>query len=53
VLADAAADDPFLAELRRAVIDPEPLGPRPEGEMGQLYDDDEDMAGGRFRRRRR
>lgn len=27
-LATAAADDPFLAELRRAVTDEEPLGPR-------------------------
>ena len=50
VLADAAADDPFLAELRRAVVDPEPLGPR-EGDDTELFDDE--MASSRFRRRRR
>lgn len=51
----AAADDPFLAELRRAVIDPEPLGPRhgddDEDEDGEVFD--QDMASARFRRRRR
>ncbi len=49
-------DDPFLAELRRAVEDPEPLGPRNDdpvwAEGAQLYD--QDITGsGRFRRRRR
>lgn len=49
-------DDPFLAELRRAVDDPEPLGPRDDdpvwAEGAQLYD--QDITGsGRFRRRRR
>jgi hypothetical protein len=53
------ADDPFLAELRRAVSDTEPLGPR-EHDAAALPDaaavpDDEDAgdAGGFLRRRRR
>jgi cell division initiation protein len=53
-------DDPFLAELRRAVTDTEPLGPRdqpdPAGEPGDdagLDIFEEADAGGRFLRRRR
>jgi DivIVA domain-containing protein len=46
-------DDPFLAELRRAVTDTEPLGPR---EASDLVDTDggheEAVPSGRFRRRR-
>ena len=66
---DAAADDlreldddgdDFMAELRRAVNDPEPLGPRdhvPDLDNGErdehdLYDDDL-TSSGRFRLRRR
>ena len=49
-------DDPFLAELRRAVVDTEPLGPRdsepPRRAVDHLDDDDPD-AGGFFRRGRR
>ncbi|MBK9181230.1 MAG: DivIVA domain-containing protein [Acidimicrobiales bacterium] len=57
--AAAADDDPFLAELRRAIVDPEPLGPRDD-----LPADDDDLSffdqdrvdqqrwGGRLRRRR-
>ncbi|MDP8954473.1 MAG: DivIVA domain-containing protein [Actinomycetota bacterium] len=52
-----AVDDPFMAELRRAVDDPEPLGPRDEradldawGRDGDIYDGDKRSA--RFRRRR-
>jgi cell division initiation protein len=48
--------DPFLAELRRAVEDDEPLGPRDDDEVwaesGPLFDQDI-TASGRFRRRRR
>lgn len=52
-------DDPFLAELRRAVSDNEPLGPRdddanlpPKDERDlDIFNDDE--GGGRFLRRRR
>ena len=51
-------DDPFLAELRRAVTDTEPLGPRDEsdasddsGEPFDIFNDEE--GGGRFLRRRR
>jgi DivIVA domain-containing protein len=53
-LAAAAADDPFLAELRRAVSDEAPLGPR-ELEGPDELDDIEmaDSGGGRFRRRKR
>lgn len=49
-------DDPFLAELRRAVNDPEPLGPRDAsesddwGESRDLYD--KGKSSPRFRRRR-
>lgn len=49
-------DDPFLAELRRAVDDPEPLGPRDDAEEWPndtgLYDDST-LGPARFRRRRR
>lgn len=48
----ADEDDPFLAELRRAVTDSEPLGPRAEGDDGALYDQDV-AAAAMFRRRRR
>ncbi|CAA9249011.1 MAG: hypothetical protein AVDCRST_MAG20-2045 [uncultured Acidimicrobiales bacterium] len=54
-LATAAADDPFLAELRRAVTDDEPLGPRDSvvtdasGDPGE----DDDLAATMFRRRKR
>ncbi|HEX7166924.1 MAG TPA: DivIVA domain-containing protein [Acidimicrobiales bacterium] len=52
-------DDPFLAELRRAVTDNEPLGPRdeesdeprPADKSFDIFDDDD--GGGRFLRRRR
>lgn len=40
-LATAAADDPFLAELRRAVTDDEPLGPREHTVYGTGDGDDE------------
>lgn len=56
----AQEDDPFLAELRRAVTDTEPLGPRDHddsfGRVGGDGDVDifeEADAGGRFLRRRR
>lgn len=52
----AEDDDPFLAELRRAVVDTEPLGPREDGHEAppmRLDDDDDDVAGGFFRRGRR
>jgi cell division initiation protein len=47
-------DDPFLAELRRAVTDTEPLGPRDVDPVPQRDDDDDDdaMPSGRFRLRR-
>ncbi|MBW3580271.1 MAG: DivIVA domain-containing protein [Actinobacteria bacterium] len=52
----AIDDDPFIAELRRAVEDPEPLGPRDDDH--DVWVDDDDLAGpeqaltGRRRRRR-
>jgi hypothetical protein len=48
-------DDPFLAELRRAVVDTEPLGPRDHVEHPDAghFDDDEGSSGGFLRRRRR
>ena len=46
-------DDPFLAELRRAVTDTEPLGPRDHDPEANPFDASEDDAsGGRFRLRR-
>ena len=55
---EAEDDDPFLAELRRAVIDTEPLGPRdhehaPAPAPYQERDDDDADSGGFFRRGRR
>ena len=55
---EEAEDDPFLAELRRAVVDTEPLGPRdhehrPTPAPHQQRDDVDDDAGGFFRRGRR
>lgn len=54
--AGAMDDDPFLAELRRAVEDPEPLGPRDDdtvwADEAQFFDQD-NTGSGRFRRRRR
>lgn len=46
-------DDPFLAELRRAVTDTEPLGPRDHEPAPASFDESEaDTSGGRFRLRR-
>lgn len=53
------ADDPFLAELRRAVDDSEPLGPRDHEPAASSPDDHgerahgDDDSGGFLRRRRR
>ncbi|MEA3055210.1 MAG: cell division initiation protein [Actinomycetota bacterium] len=47
------ADDPFLAELRRAVSDTEPLGPRDHEVVAQDDSSDAGDAGGFLRRRRR
>jgi hypothetical protein len=53
-LATAAADDPFLAELRRAVTDDEPLGPRDVVDVDtDLHGDADDPASSMFRRRKR
>lgn len=49
----AASDDEFLDELRRAMADQEPLGPREDqsfGASGALFDDD--RRGWRFGKRR-
>jgi cell division initiation protein len=50
-------DDPFLAELRRAADDPEPLGPRESAPADEWHDEhdpyrDTTAGTGRFRRRR-
>ncbi|MDQ3145881.1 MAG: hypothetical protein M3R01_02915, partial [Actinomycetota bacterium] len=53
-LAAAAVDDPFLAELRRAVSDDEPLGPRTGLEQPhELYQPELAGSGSRRRRRKR
>jgi len=47
-------DDAFLAELRKAMADDEPLGPRDEpapSSLGDMFDDD-DRRGWRFGKRR-
>jgi cell division septum initiation protein DivIVA len=46
-------DDPFLAELRRAVTDTEPLGPRDDDDLASMFSSDEEaVPSGRFRLRR-
>lgn len=48
-------DDAFLTELRKAMADDEPLGPRDHADLpasGALFEDDEDRRGWRFGRRR-
>jgi hypothetical protein len=50
-------DDPYIAELRRAIVDPSPLGPRedfePEDAMADFYSGElEDSRWKGFRRRR-
>jgi cell division initiation protein len=51
---DEEEDDPFLAELRRAVIDTEPLGPRAhDDDQESLAVEHGDDGGGFFRRSRR
>ncbi|HEX4978608.1 MAG TPA: DivIVA domain-containing protein [Acidimicrobiales bacterium] len=56
---EAGEDDPYLAELRRAVDDDAPLGPRdddvdlPEKDSRDLDIFNDDDGGGRFLRRRR
>lgn len=58
-LAAAAVDDPYLAELRLAVTDDEPLGPREPGDQSDAArarpsnDDDTSPAGPGFRFRKR
>jgi hypothetical protein len=54
-LATAAADDPFLAELRRAVTDEEPLGPRDPvvADAAGAGGEEDDPASTMFRRRKR
>jgi DivIVA domain-containing protein len=50
---DDQESDPFLAELRRAVQDDGPLGPREEGDdsIHDLYSNDDDDRNGFFRRK--
>jgi DivIVA domain-containing protein len=49
-----AGDDEYLAELRKAMTDESPLGPRDdEGGSGELFDPEEDRSGrSRFGRKR-
>jgi DivIVA domain-containing protein len=50
---EAVEDDPFLAELRRAVTDDTPLGPRDDDERHTAFSPEEDsVPSGRFRLRR-
>jgi cell division initiation protein len=53
MLADRGADDDaYLAELRKAMTDETPLGPREEGDDGSLFDTGPDAGRSRFGRRR-
>ena len=45
-------DDPFLTELRRAVTDTEPLGPRDADDVIGIDEPDDGVPSGRFRLRR-
>ncbi|MCU1483314.1 MAG: DivIVA protein [Actinomycetia bacterium] len=45
-------DDPFLTELRRAVTDTEPLGPRDAADVVDVDEQDDGVPSGRFLRRR-
>jgi DivIVA domain-containing protein len=45
-------DDPFLTELRRAVTDTEPLGPRDAADVVDIDEQDDGVPSGRFLRRR-
>jgi DivIVA domain-containing protein len=52
VSVDPLDDDPFLAELRRAVTDDSPLGPRDESLPTSFSPDEDAVPSGRFRLRR-
>lgn len=45
-------DDAYLAELRKAMTDESPLGPREEGDIGPLFDSGSEPSRPRFGRRR-
>ena len=53
VLAERDADDDaYLAELRKAMTDESPLGPREEGDIDPLFDAGTEPTRSRFGRRR-
>ena len=47
-----AGDDAYLAELRKAMTDESPLGPREEGDIDPLFDSGSEQSRTRFGRRR-
>ena len=47
-----AGDDAYLAELRKAMTDESPLGPREAGDIDPLFDSGSDQSRTRFGRRR-
>ena len=47
-----AGDDAYLAELRKAMTDESPLGPREEGDAEPLFDGGPEPSRSRFGRRR-
>lgn len=47
-----ADDDAYLAELRKAMTDESPLGPREEGDIDPLFDAGDEPSRSRFGRRR-
>jgi len=50
--APGADDDAYLAELRKAMTDESPLGPREDGDEGELFDHGTEPQRSRFGRRR-
>ena len=49
---DGDDDDAYLAELRKAMTDESPLGPREEGDIGSRFDQGSEAPRSRFGRRR-
>ena len=47
-----ADDDAYLAELRKAMTDESPLGPREDGDIDPLFDSGSEQSRTRFGRRR-
>ena len=51
-VAPGSEDDAYLAELRKAMTDESPLGPREEGDLDRSFDATVEQGRSRFGRRR-